>query len=73
MSVGRTIRIGRTAATIVGVAERGFTVPNNRLLWMPLTAYDAVYSVRAPCSADRAKRNGPGFRTVVAERLARRG
>lgn len=43
--VGRTIWIGRTAATIVGVAERRFTVPNNRLLWMPLTAYEAVYSV----------------------------
>lgn len=42
--VGRTIRIGRTEATIVGVAERGFSVPNNRLLWLPLTAYDAVYS-----------------------------
>jgi hypothetical protein len=42
--VGRTIRIGRTDATIVGVTERGFSVPNNRLLWMPLTAYEAVYN-----------------------------
>ena len=42
--IGRTIWIGRTAATIVGVAERGFSVPNNRLLWLPLTAYGAVYS-----------------------------
>ena len=41
--VGRTIWIGRTAATIVGVAERGFSAPHNRLLWMPLTAYGAVY------------------------------
>lgn len=41
--VGRTIRVGRTDATIVGVAERGFTVPNNRMLWIPLTAYRAVY------------------------------
>ncbi len=45
-AVGRTIWIGRTAATIVGVAERGFTVPSNSLLWMPLTAYDTVYSTR---------------------------
>jgi putative ABC transport system permease protein len=44
--VGRTIRIGRTTATIVGVAERGFSVPSNRLLWMPLTAYGAVYDVQ---------------------------
>ena len=41
--IGRTIWIGRTAATIVGVAERGFSVPSNRLLWMPLTTYGAVY------------------------------
>jgi hypothetical protein len=47
-AVGRTIWIGRTAATIVGVAERGFSVPNNRLLWMPLTSYGAVYSAAPP-------------------------
>lgn len=41
--VGRTIWIGRSAATIVGVAERAFSVPNNRRLWMPLSAYGAVY------------------------------
>lgn len=43
-AVGRTIRVGRTTATIVGVAERGFSVPGNCLFWMPLTAYRAVYS-----------------------------
>ena len=43
-AVGRTIWIGRTAATVVGVAARGFAVPNTRLLWMPLTAYGAVYA-----------------------------
>jgi predicted permease len=42
--VGRKIWIGRTEATIVGVAERDFTVPHRRLLWMPLTAYGAVYA-----------------------------
>lgn len=41
--IGRTIWIGRTAATIVGVSEHGFTLPRNRMLWMPLTAYGAVY------------------------------
>jgi predicted permease len=41
--IGRTIQVGRTAATIVGVADRGFSAPNNRLLWVPLTAYGAVY------------------------------
>jgi predicted permease len=42
-AVGRTVRIGRTDATIVGVAARGFSVPGNRRLWLPLTAYGAVY------------------------------
>jgi hypothetical protein len=41
--VGRTIWIGRTAATVVGVAARGFAVPSNRMVWMPLTAHGAVY------------------------------
>ena len=42
-AVGRTIRIGRADATIVGVAAREFAVPGNRRLWLPLTAYGAVY------------------------------
>lgn len=41
--IGRTIRIGRADATIVGVAEGGFLVPNNRSFWLPLSAYGAVY------------------------------
>jgi putative ABC transport system permease protein len=49
--VGRTIRIGHTVATIVGVAERGFSVPNHRSLWMPLTAYGAVYEASHPAAA----------------------
>lgn len=50
-AVGRTIRVGRTDATIVGVAERGFSAPNNRLAWMPLTAYGAAYSAGGGRSA----------------------
>src|SRR4029079_11868530 len=42
-AVGRTMWIGRMPATIVGVAARGFSVPNSRLLWMPLTAYGTIY------------------------------
>jgi predicted permease len=53
-AVGRTIRIGRTDATVVGVAERGFSVPNHRLLWLPLTAYGAVYGGSRP-GAPRAR------------------
>ncbi len=46
--IGRAITVGRTTATIVGVAESRFSVPSNRLLWMPLTAYGAVYDARLP-------------------------
>ena len=46
--IGRTIRVGHVDATIVGVAERGFSVPGNRSLWIPLTAYTAVYSSEPP-------------------------
>ena len=42
--IGRTLWVGRTMATVVGVAERGFSVPNNRTVWMPLTAYGPVYN-----------------------------
>jgi predicted permease len=60
--VGRTIQIGRTAATVVGVAEPGFAVPHNRLLWMPLTAYGAVYD-------DAAGKRTPGMGVEVFGRL----
>jgi putative ABC transport system permease protein len=43
-AVGRTIRIGRMEATIVGVAERGFSVPAICQLWVPLPAYRSVFS-----------------------------
>ncbi len=43
-AVGRTIRVGRATATIVGITERGFSAPHNSLLWMPLPAYRAIYS-----------------------------
>jgi predicted permease len=70
--VGRTIRIGRTDATIVGVAERGFTVPGNRLLWLPMTAYGAVYGsasgTRAPDAGVQVfGRLLPGVTPIEAE------
>ena len=45
--IGRTMWIGRTAATIVGVAQREFSVPSSGRLWMPLTAYGAVFDAGA--------------------------
>ncbi|HEY0876403.1 MAG TPA: ABC transporter permease, partial [Vicinamibacterales bacterium] len=60
--VGHTIRVGRTGATIVGVAERRFTAPSNRLLWMPLTSYGAVYD-------DAPVARTPGMAVEVFGRL----
>jgi putative ABC transport system permease protein len=36
--VGRTVRIGRTQATIVGVMPQGFGFPVSHQLWLPLRA-----------------------------------
>lgn len=41
--LSRTIRVGRTTATIVGVAQEGFVVPHRRAIWLPVTTYGAVY------------------------------
>lgn len=43
----RTIRIGGTQATIVGIAEPGFMIPHNRSLWLPVTAHGRVYGTQA--------------------------
>ena len=44
--VGRTLRIGRVTATVVGVAERSFAAPftNGTGLWMPMSTYHLVYA-----------------------------
>ncbi len=43
----RTIRIGGAQATIVGIAESGFTLPHNRSLWLPVTAHGLVFGTQA--------------------------
>jgi putative ABC transport system permease protein len=40
--VGRTVRLGRTAATIVGVMPEAFRFPVNHQLWVPLRITSAV-------------------------------
>jgi predicted permease len=42
-ALGRTIHVGGTPATVVGIAQPGFTVPHRRSLWLPVTAHGAVY------------------------------
>ena len=71
--LGRTIRIGHTAATPTIVAERGYAVPGSRMLWLPLPAYGSVYG--ASSVAKRAPESGiqvfgrllPGATLVEAE------
>lgn len=43
--VGRTLRVGRLAATVVGVAHRTFAAPFNDGpgIWMPLSTYHLVF------------------------------
>jgi putative ABC transport system permease protein len=54
--IGRTVRLGRTPVTIVGVMPEGFRFPVRHQLWVPLRATNA------------APRAGPGIR--VFGRLA---
>jgi predicted permease len=44
-AVGRTVRLGRTAHTIVGVMPEGFGFPINYSYWVPLRADPTAYPV----------------------------
>jgi putative ABC transport system permease protein len=75
--VGRPIRVGGTDATIVGVADRAFSVPHRPALWIPLTAYRAVYDVPHPAARNAAEANRaqaakrtPDLRVEVFGRLS---
>jgi putative ABC transport system permease protein len=41
--VGRTVRLGKTPYTIVGVMPEGFALPISHSLWVPLQLNDATY------------------------------
>jgi predicted permease len=45
--IGRTVRLGGTPATVVGVMPEGFAFPENHDLWVPLRA-DLAEAVRRP-------------------------
>jgi predicted permease len=42
--VGRTVRLGRVAHTIVGVMPKGFAFPINHKYWVPLRTDSATYA-----------------------------
>lgn len=56
--VGRTVRLGTTVATVVGVMPEGFAFPGAHSIWMPLRA----------AALAREPREGPGI--FVLGRLA---
>jgi putative ABC transport system permease protein len=75
--VGRAVRVGEQAATIVGVMPQGFGFPSNHQLWMPLVDTPELHQrsqrnlmligVRRPgVSMDRARAD----LGVIAQRLA---
>ena len=42
-AIGSTVRLGRTATTVVGVMPEGFTFPVNHRLWVPLQLQPSGY------------------------------
>jgi predicted permease len=49
--LGRTVRLGRAEATVVGVMREGFAFPVSHAVWMPLQAN----------ALDHPRRGGPGI------------
>jgi putative ABC transport system permease protein len=76
--VGRTLRLGRTAHTIVGVMPDGFAFPVNHRYWTPLTADPSEYERGDGPSIFIAGRLAAGFElaganaelTVIGTRMA---
>ena len=73
-TIGRTLRIGRVTATIVGIAERRFAAPftNGTGVWMPISTYHVVHSGKAVAAGSRQPVNvvarlAPGADTAAAE------
>ncbi len=72
-TVGRTLRIGRVTATIVGIAERPFAAPftNGTGVWMPMSAYHVVYAGKAIAGSRQpvnvVARVAPGATVAAAE------
>jgi predicted permease len=58
--VGRTVKLGTTAATIVGVMPEGFGFPVNHRIWMPLRTDASVIPPRTGPAVSVFGRLAPG-------------
>jgi predicted permease len=58
--LGRTVKLGTTTATIVGVMPEGFGFPMNQRIWAPLRVNGAVLTPRSGPSASVFGRLAPG-------------
>ena len=76
--IGRTIRVGRTTHTIVGVMPEGFAFPVNHSYWIPLRADPTAYPIGNGPRLQVFARLAPGATreraqaelTVIGERMA---
>lgn len=59
--VGRTLRLGRTVHTIVGVMPQGFAFPVNHRVWVPLALRASDYAPGDGPSIFVSGRLAPGF------------
>lgn len=59
-TVGRTIRLGNTVHTVVGVMPEGFGFPVNHRVWVPLQANPSDYERREGPAIEVFGRLGPG-------------
>jgi putative ABC transport system permease protein len=65
--VGRTVRLGRTATTIVGVMPEGFAFPVAHRMWLPLRATAADLEPRRGPSVHVFGRLAPGVTLAEAQ------
>lgn len=59
--VGRTVRLGGVAHTVIGVMPEGFAFPESHRFWTPLRADPLAYERRAGPPVFIAGRLAPGF------------
>jgi putative ABC transport system permease protein len=65
--VGRTVKLGTAAATVVGVMPEGFGFPINQRLWMPLRVGGSALAPRTGPEVSIFGRLAPGVSMAAAQ------